>query len=144
MKALIEMPVGSRYKWEIDPETKRLKLDRPLTIACPANYGYIENTKAPDGDALDIFVLTREELHQGQTLLFTVVGAFICTDGGVRDDKIIALPMLNDVPGVEEATEQMSAIQAYLERYKDGFKVLNYVGKEEAESLIGKCMLSKG
>ena len=63
--ALIEIPLGSRNKYELDKATGRIRLDRVLYAAMiyPAEYGILENTLAPDGDALDILVICSDPAH---------------------------------------------------------------------------------
>lgn len=65
--ALIEIPLGSKNKYELDTKTGRIKLDRVLYAAMmyPAEYGIIENTIAPDGDALDILVICSDATFPG-------------------------------------------------------------------------------
>ena len=69
--ALIEIPLGSKNKYEIDKVTGRIKLDRVLyaSMIYPAEYGIIENTLAPDGDALDILVICSDPTFPGCTVV---------------------------------------------------------------------------
>ena len=75
-KALIEIPLGSRNKYEIDEKTGRIVLDRVLysAMSYPAEYGIIEHTLAPDGDPLDILVIASEPTFPGCTVPARVLG----------------------------------------------------------------------
>ncbi len=76
VKAIIEIPFRSRNKYEIDKVTGRMRLDRVLYSAMgyPAEYGFIENTLSPDGDALDILVLSTESSYPGCEVPARVIG----------------------------------------------------------------------
>lgn len=133
--AIIEIPQGSRHKYEIDKETGRLKLDRMIRIPYPHNYGFVEGTLAQDGDALDIFVYSGgEPLVALSETKFKVLGVLYCTDGGVPDEKIIAR-----VPGVlpDEKVLKLEIV-SFLTTYKPTFVVDGLGGVKEAERLITK------
>lgn len=91
--ALIEIPYGSRNKYEVDKSTGRIRLDRVLysAMAYPAEYGYIENTLAPDGDPLDILVISSEPTVPGCIVPARVLGYLATMDRGVADYKLIAV-----------------------------------------------------
>lgn len=91
--ALIEIPYGSRNKYEVDKATGRIRLDRVLysAMAYPAEYGYIENTLAPDGDPLDILVITSEPTIPGCIVPARVLGYLATMDRGMEDYKLIAV-----------------------------------------------------
>lgn len=139
MKAIIEIPAGSRYKYEVNKHTGALKLDRILEWSCPANYGFIPNTSCPDGDELDVFALRGEAIPPLTEVTLRVVGVFKCLDQGVSDDKILAV-----VRGFEDPyPNEIEEVKTYLERYKAGFKVLAYEGVTEANLIIDEA-LKKG
>ena len=93
VEALIEIPLGSRNKYELDHETGRIKLDRVLYAAMiyPAEYGILENTLAPDGDPLDILVISSDPTFPGCTVPARVLGYLSMTDGGKTDYKLISV-----------------------------------------------------
>lgn len=134
MKAIIEIPAGSFYKTELDKATGEFKVDRQLPIACPHNYGFIEGTLAPDGDALDIFIIF-DHLKTGDIVEdYEVIGYFACLDGGVRDDKVVGVPV-----GLRQYDlwSMVMEVGSYLRKYKKGFEVIRWVDDEEAaEKLI--------
>lgn len=92
--AVIEIPKGSKVKYELDKETGLLKLDRILYTSThyPANYGFIPRTCASDGDPLDVLVLCTEELNPMALVRCYPIGVIIMEDQGYRDEKIIAIP----------------------------------------------------
>jgi Inorganic pyrophosphatase len=122
VKVVIEMPKGSQDKAEIDKETGTLIVDRTLDVKVPYNYGFIVNTLAQDGDALDAFVLGSK--LDGLTELDAIpIGVFLCLDQGVPDHKILAVPWTERDQDVERS---ISDIAKYLSSYKPGFEVLEY------------------
>ena len=110
VNAIIEIPTGSRTKYELDKETGMIKLDRVLYSAVyyPGNYGFIPRTYCDDKDPLDIIVLSQVEIVPGCLVEAKVIGVMQMLDGGEKDDKIIAvlngdmsvshLDDINDVP----------------------------------------------
>jgi len=91
--AMIEIPLGSKNKYEMDTKTGRIKLDRVLYAAMmyPAEYGIIENTLAPDGDALDILVICSDATFPGCIVPARVLGYLDMIDNGKLDYKLIAV-----------------------------------------------------
>ena len=92
--AVIEIPKGSKNKYELDKETGLLKLDRILHTSThyPANYGLIPRTYADDNDPLDVLVLCSETLFPMTLVRCYPIGVIRMLDQGHRDDKIIAIP----------------------------------------------------
>ena len=91
--AMIEIPLGSKNKYEMDTGTGRIKLDRVLYAAMmyPAEYGIIEHTLAPDGDALDILVICSDATFPGCIVPARVLGYLDMIDNGKLDYKLIAV-----------------------------------------------------
>ena len=91
--ALIEIPLGSKNKYEIDKVTGLIKLDRVLYAAMiyPAEYGVIEETLAPDGDALDILVICNDPTFPGCVVPARVLGYLSMVDNGKTDYKLISV-----------------------------------------------------
>lgn len=92
--AVIEIPKGSKIKYELDKETGLIKLDRILYTSThyPANYGLIPRTYADDGDPLDVLVLCSETLYPMTLVRCYPIGVIRMIDSGRHDDKIIAIP----------------------------------------------------
>ncbi|MDE3127360.1 MAG: inorganic diphosphatase [Gemmatimonadota bacterium] len=93
--AVIEIPQGSRNKYELDKPTGLIKLDRVLYSAVhyPAEYGFIPRTLHDDGDPMDILVLLKEETFPGCIIDARPIGVLHMLDRGEPDDKILAVPM---------------------------------------------------
>ena len=107
VKALIEIPQGSRTKYEIDKPTGLLKLDRVIhsSFHYPVNYGFIPQTLGMDGDPLDILVLCSQAIQPLCLVEATVIGNMQMIDTGDKDDKIIAVaskdPSVNHITSIE-------------------------------------------
>lgn len=93
VNALIEIPQGSRCKYEIDKKTGLLKLDRIIysSFHYPVNYGFIPQTLGEDSDPLDILVMCSESIQALCLVEATVIGNMQMIDSGEKDDKIIAV-----------------------------------------------------
>lgn len=93
--ALIEIPKGSKAKYELDKATGMLRLDRILytSTVYPANYGFIPKTYADDGDPLDVLVLTNEPILPLTLVRCAPIGVIKMIDGGKSDEKIIAVAL---------------------------------------------------
>ena len=94
MNVVIEIPNGSRNKYEIDKETGMIKLDRVLHTAqqYPFDYGFVPQTLWDDGDALDVVLLTTQPLMPGILVHARPVGVLPMIDGGEKDEKVLAVP----------------------------------------------------
>jgi inorganic pyrophosphatase len=124
--AVIEIPRGSRNKYEVDHETGRVFLDRVLFTAFtyPTDYGFFENTLGEDGDPLDVLVLLEYPLFPGVGVKVRPVGVLNMTDEAGGDAKIIAVPYkdprwqhIQDVNDVPEQTRK--EIEHFFTHYKD-------------------------
>src|ERR1700733_9432990 len=91
---VVEIPRGQRNKYEVDHRTGRIRLDRTLFTAMvyPADYGFIEDTIAGDGDPLDALVLIDEPTFPGCLVGCRAVAVFLMTDENGFDAKILAVP----------------------------------------------------
>jgi inorganic pyrophosphatase len=125
VNGLIEIPQGSRAKYEIDKNTGLLKLDRVIysSFHYPINYGFIPQTLGLDGDPLDILVMCSESIQPLCLVEATVIGNMQMIDTGVADDKIIAVaskdPGVNYITGVNELPKHFIAVlRNYFEQYK--------------------------
>jgi inorganic pyrophosphatase len=92
-QAVIEIPLGSNLKYELDKPTGLLKVDRVIHSAVfyPANYGFIPQTYAEDNDPLDVLVLCQEAVQPLALIKARAIGVMTMVDGGATDDKIIAV-----------------------------------------------------
>ncbi len=93
--AVIEIPQGSRNKYELDKASGLIKLDRVLYSAVhyPAEYGFIPRTLHDDGDPMDVLVLLKEETFPGCIIDARPIGVLHMVDKGEPDDKILAVPV---------------------------------------------------
>lgn len=126
VRAIIEIPGGSKNKYELDKESGILRLDRVLYSAVhyPADYGFIPGTLAEDGDPLDVLVLLKEPTFPGCEVDIRPLGILHMLDRGVPDEKILAVPEhdplqaefteLGDVP-----KHLLAQIQHFFQTYKD-------------------------
>ncbi len=148
--ALIEIPLGSKNKYEVDHVTGRIRLDRVLYSAMiyPAEYGIIENTLAPDGDPLDILVIASEPTFPGCIVPARVLGYLTMIDNGQLDYKLIAVadcdPRYADIQELEQLSPfVLKEIANFFENYKvlQNIKVDvgEYHGKDEAIRIIEQC-----
>lgn len=91
---VIEIPKGSRKKYELDKETGYIRLDRILHTSThyPANYGFIPRTFGDDGDPLDVLLLCAEPIEPMCLVRAYPIGMISMVDNGRNDEKIIAIP----------------------------------------------------
>ncbi len=94
VNAIVEIPKGRRSKFEVDKSTGLMRLDRYLYSSShyPGDYGFIPQTLADDGDALDVLVKVNEPTFSGCLIEARVVALFRMTDRGVADYKILGVP----------------------------------------------------
>jgi inorganic pyrophosphatase len=125
VNAVIEIPQGSRAKYEIDKDSGLLKLDRVIysTFYYPSNYGFIPQTYGDDKDPLDILVITSLPVQAMCLMEAKVIGVMQMIDNGDADDKIIAVantdPSVNHYNNVEEMPRHFfSELRHFFEEYK--------------------------
>ena len=149
-KAVIEIPKGSKTKYELDKETGLIKLDRVLFTSThyPHNYGFIPLTYCEDGDPLDVLVLCSEKLFPLTILTVRPIGVLEVIDGGARDSKIIGVsvddPFYNSYYDTSDLPKHIfDEIKNFFENYKSlqeiKVEVGEYYSKEEALNLIELC-----
>lgn len=146
--AVIEIPRGSRVKYEVDHETGNVHLDRILYTAFgyPADYGFFDNTLGEDGDPLDVLLLLDQTLFPGVHATVRPVAVLHMSDEAGGDDKVVAVlakdprwAHIQDVADIPEHTK--NEISHFFEHYKDletgkWVKVDEWAGAEEAERLV--------
>lgn len=148
--ALIEIPLGSRNKFEIDHVTGRVHLDRVLYSAMtyPAEYGMIEDTLAMDGDPLDILVISSEPTFPGCRVPARILGFLEMSDGGKLDNKLISVvdcdPRYADIHKLDDLPSFiLKEIGNFFSNYKTlqdiTVQVGQYHGKDDALSELQKC-----
>jgi inorganic pyrophosphatase len=132
------MPSGTKYKYEAD-KSGGFVIDRVLRTPVPFNYGYIPNTHAPDGDPLDIFIISDEPIAIGTKVRCSVLGVLAAEDQGVRDDKIIAVLTEHEAEDLIKYIKRINKIKTYLKNYKEGFVVSDFGGSVAARRTIDLC-----
>ena len=125
VNAVIEIPQGSRQKYEIDKSSGLLKLDRVIysSFYYPVNYGFIPQTYGDDKDPLDILVISSLSIQPLCLVQAKVIGVMQMIDGGDADDKIIAVanndPGVNYINNIEEMPKHFfSELRQFFEEYK--------------------------
>lgn len=147
---VIEIPKGSRNKYEIDHETGRVHLDRVLftSFAYPTDYGYFENTLGEDDDPVDALVLLDYPLFPGVVVSVRPVAQLNMEDDGGIDTKVICVqakdPRWQHIQDLEDVPEQTRAeIEHFFLRYKDlepgkWAKIGEWEGAAAAEETVRK------
>lgn len=144
VNVIIEIPKGSKNKYEIDKETGLIALDRAMHTSqdYPFDYGFVPRTLWDDDDAVDVIVLTTYPLASGILVRVRPIGLMKMIDGGESDDKIISVPIedprFNDVNDVDDVNPHiLKEIQHFLMTYKDlQDKVVEISGFEGHESAV--------
>ena len=138
--AIIEIPRGSKVKYEVDKTTGMLMLDRVLysSVHYPANYGFIPRTHAGDGDPLDVLVLMQEPVVPLTIVRARAIGGFAMRDDKGVDDKILAVaiddPAFSSFHGTDDLAEH---VLLEIRRFFQDYKVLE--GKtSEVEELYDR------
>ncbi|WJS96187.1 inorganic diphosphatase [Flavobacterium johnsoniae] len=147
---LIEIPRGSRNKYEYDFEIKRMRFDRMLfsSMMYPADYGFIPETLALDGDPLDVLVLINEPTFPGCVIEVKPIGVFHMADDKGPDEKIICVPVsdpiwnsLNDLSDING--HLLKEIEHFFQVYKDlenkKVDVEGWGDVKEAYDIIAEC-----
>lgn len=123
---VVEIPKGSRNKYEMDHETGRIRLDRMLftSMQYPADYGFIEGTLGSDGDPLDALVLVGEPTFPGCEVFARPVGVFRMADEKGADEKVLCVPVSDPHWSAIERLEEVPAsllreIEHFFKVYKD-------------------------
>src|SRR3954463_12747309 len=125
VNAVIEIPQGSRAKYEIDKNSGILKLDRVIysSFYYPCNYGFIPQTYGDDKDPLDILVITSQPVQAMCLMEAKVIGVMQMIDSGDADDKIIAVaahdPSVRHYNNIEEIPQHFfDELRHFFEEYK--------------------------
>jgi inorganic pyrophosphatase len=127
--AFIEIPKGSKVKYEVDKDTGLLKVDRVLFSAVhyPANYGFIPQTYCDDGDPLDVLVLGQEDVVPMCIMRARAIGVMSMRDEKGLDDKIIAVhlddPSVNHYSHIREIPQH---ILLEMRRFFEDYKLLEH------------------
>ncbi|MDB9495098.1 inorganic diphosphatase [Spirulina major CS-329] len=151
LNVLIEIPAGSKNKYEFDKDLNAFALDRVLfsSVHYPYDYGFIPNTLADDGDPLDGMVLIDQPTFPGCVIPVRPIGMLEMIDGGDRDEKLICVP--NDDPRCAQvqsleniAPHRLDEIAEFFRTYKNLEKketeILGWKGVSEVLTLVERCI----
>jgi inorganic pyrophosphatase len=148
---VIEIPKGQRNKYEMDHDSGRIRLDRMLFTSTryPADYGFIENTLADDGDPLDALVLLEEPTFPGCLIRCRAIGMFRMRDEKGADDKVLCVactdPRMAQFKEISDVSDfDLLEIQHFFEVYKalepnKEVEIGSWVGLKEADAEIEAC-----
>ncbi|MDA3079717.1 MULTISPECIES: inorganic diphosphatase [unclassified Campylobacter] len=154
INAVIEIPYGSNIKYEIDKESGAVCVDRVMYSAMfyPANYGFVPNTLADDGDPADILVLNEYPLQAGSVIPCRLIGVLVMEDESGMDEKLLAVPISKIDPRYENIKSLSDLPKITLDRIKNFFetykalepgkwvKVKDYADAKKAEEILKKAI----
>lgn len=147
---IIEIPKGSRNKYEYDKETKQFRFDRMLfsSVHYPCDYGFIPDTLAEDGDPLDALVLVWEPTFPGCLIESMPIGVFKMEDEKGMDEKVLFVPvrdpLWNHITSLEGVPPHLlKEIEHFFSIYKDlelkKTKIYGWDSAEVARDIIKSC-----
>jgi inorganic pyrophosphatase len=147
LNVLIEIPAGSKNKYEFDKDLNAFALDRVLfsSVQYPYDYGFVPNTLADDGDPLDGMVIMDQPTFPGCVIPARPIGMLIMIDGGDRDEKILCVPAkdprYNDVKTLSDiAPHRLEEIAEFFRSYKNLEKkvteIRGWEGVEAVQALV--------
>ncbi len=153
VNAVIEIPTGSRIKYEIDHETGMVHVDRVLysPFHYPAEYGFIPNTLAPDGDPADVLVLINGTTYPGVVIKARPVGMLLMHDDKGQDNKVLCVaaddPNYAHVESLDDLPPHfMKEVEHFFVTYKDleekDVHSDGWAGREEALEFIRQSVLA--
>ena len=145
--AIIEIPRGSRNKYEMDHETGRIRFDRVLysPMFYPADYGFVENTLGLDGDPIDVLVFLTEPTVPGCVIEVKTIGVLNMSDDKGQDEKLICVPVAdptwNQLENITDMNPHtLKEVEHFFRVYKDlenkTTTIEGYGDKAEAEQLL--------
>jgi inorganic pyrophosphatase len=151
LNVLIEIPAGSKNKYEFDKDLNAFALDRVLysSVQYPYDYGFVPNTLADDGDPLDGMVIIDQPTFPGCVIPARPIGMLIMIDGGDRDEKILCVPAkdprYNDVKTLADiAPHRLEEIAEFFRSYKNLEKkvteIRGWEGIEAVQALVAKSI----
>jgi len=149
LAVFVEIPTGSRNKYEYDSELGGLVLDRRLftSMSYPTDYGFVEGTRARDGDPLDALILTAEATFPGCRIRARPIGVFHMEDEHGVDDKLICVPVHDtEYRRLQDAGDIPPELRNEIEHFFQVYKTLEgkrtrtfgFSSKAEAERLLAE------
>jgi inorganic pyrophosphatase len=149
-QAIIEIPQGSKVKYELDKETGMLRVDRMLysSVVYPANYGFVPRTYAADGDPIDVLVFAQEAVDPLSIVRARPIGMMSMLDENEEDAKIICIhmddPAFNDYWHIKDLPEhRLRELRRFFSDYKKledkEVRVQDFFGPERAKDVLEKA-----
>lgn len=150
VNVIIEVPLNSSVKYEVDKESGIVEVDRMMysAMSYPANYGFVPNTLSDDGDPADVLVITDAVLVPGCLIKSKLIGVLIMEDESGVDEKLIAVPVakldpiMANINTLDDLPEHLlKKIKNFFETYKmlepnKWVKVKDFQGPAEAEKIL--------
>ena len=133
----IEIPKGSRVKYEMDKESGSVRADRIVAFPYPENYGYIEKTLADDNDPLDVFLVSDFSFAPGALVEVEVIGMVEMLDNNEKDHKILAI-FKGESP-LEYVDTRIKNIRNFLTIYKPNVELGFTSNVKDADSYLEYC-----
>jgi inorganic pyrophosphatase len=154
VEVVVEIPKGSRNKYEFDPKTGRFQLDRVLygSVHYPCDYGFIPNTHADDGDCLDALIVIDEPTFPGCQITIRPVGVLVMSDDKGQDEKILGVavadPLLGGITDLEGMREhRLKEIEHFFSTYKQlegkETRVEGWRDADHAREILGRYWLER-
>lgn len=151
LNVLIEIPAGSKNKYEFDKDLNAFALDRVLysSVQYPYDYGFIPNTLADDGDPLDGMVLMDQPTFPGCVITVRAIGMMEMIDSGERDEKLLCVPVkdprFTEVKSLKDiAPHRLDEIAEFFKTYKNlenkKTEILGWKDVDEVMPLVEKCV----
>lgn len=148
---LVEIPAGSKNKYEFDKDLQAFALDRVLysSVQYPFDYGFVPNTLADDGDPLDGLVMIDQPTFPGCVIAARPIGMLEMIDSGERDEKLLCVPdkdpryahfkTLDDVPA-HRLAEVAEFFKTYKNLEKKVTEILGWQNADQVMPLVEKCI----
>lgn len=151
LNVLIEIPGGSKNKYEFDKDLNAFALDRVLfaSVQYPYDYGFVPNTLADDGDPLDGIVIMDQPTFPGCVITARPIGMLEMIDGGDRDEKILCVPVSDpryaEVKSLKDVSpHRLEEIAEFFRTYKNlekkETKILGWKDVNEVLPLVEECV----
>jgi inorganic pyrophosphatase len=151
INVLVEIPGGSKNKYEFDKDLNAFSLDRVLfsSVQYPCDYGFVPNTLADDGDPLDGMVMMDQPTFPGCVIAARPIGMLEMIDGGDRDEKILCVPAKDPrYAGVKSLDDvsphRLDEIAEFFRSYKNLEKkvteILGWQNVDKVAALVEECL----